>query len=145
MERFLSLTEAADFPYVSCNFNYQGELVFEPYVIRELAGKKVAFVGVCTPETITTSTPRFFKDESGEYVYGFMADETGESLYAAVQSAVDAARAEGAEYVICLGHLGNVLASAPYNYADVISHTSGINALLDGHSHDTDQVVIMII
>ncbi len=140
MERFLDLTKKANFPYISCNFNKEGELVFEPYIIKEFDGVKIAFVGMTTPKTITSSTPKYFQNEAGEFVYGFMQDETGEKLYAAVQSAVDAARAEGAAYVVAMGHMGNEASCQPWTYADVIAHTTGIDAFLDGHSHDTDQV-----
>ena len=142
MDRFLSLTEKADFPYISCNFNYEGELVFEPYVIKDLGGAKIAFVGVTTPKTLTSSTPTYFKNDAGEFVYGFFQDDTGEGVYEAVQSAVDSARAEGADYVVVMGHLGNEAESAPWTYADVIENTNGIDVFLDGHSHDTDQVVM---
>ena len=142
LDRFLDLTEKADFPYVSCNFCREGERVFEPYVIREFDGVKLAFVGVTTPTTLTSSTPRFFQDDDGNYLYGFMQSEGGAALYKAVQNAADGARAEGADYVILLAHLGNDGASSPYNYADVIGHTAGIDAVLDGHSHDTDKVVM---
>ena len=142
MEPFLALTEKANFPYISCNFNHNGELVFDPYVIRELGGAKIAFVGVTTPETLRSSTPRYFQDENGEFVYGFLQDETGEAVYNAVQNAVDAARAEGADYVVVMGHLGNEEECRPWTYADVISNTNGIDVFLDGHSHDTDQVVM---
>ena len=142
MEQFLALAERADFDYISCNFNKSGELVFQPYVIRELDGLKVAFVGVTTPETLTSSTPRYFQDENGEFVYGFFQDESGEGVYSAVQSAVDDARAEGADYVVVMGHLGNEEACRPWTYDDVISNTNGIDVFLDGHSHDTDQVVM---
>ena len=142
MPRFLELVEKADFPYISCNFTYLDELVFEPYIIKEAAGKKIGFVGVTTPLTITASTPVYFQDENGEYVYGFMSDDTGERVYQAVQSAVDAARAEGADYVYVIGHMGNGAEFKPWTYADVISHTDGIDVFLDGHSHDTDQVVM---
>ena len=142
MDRFLELTEMADFPYINANFNKDGELVFDPYVIEEIEGVKIAFVGVTTPKTITSSTPKYFQDDEGNFIYGFMQDETGEKLYAAVQSAVDAAIAEGADYVIAMAHLGNEATCAPYTYADVIANTTGIDAFLDGHSHDTDQVVM---
>jgi len=140
MDTFLALTEKANFPYISCNFNKNGELVFDPYVIKEADGLKIAFVGVTTPETLTSSTPRYFQDEEGNYIYGFMEDETGKGVYNAVQSAVDAARAEGADYVIAMGHLGNEVECQPWTYADVISNTIGIDVFLDGHSHDTDQI-----
>ena len=142
MERFLELTKKASFPYISVNFNKEGELVFRPYVIKEFDGVKIAFVGVTTPTTPRTSTPRYFKDENGNYIYGFMQDENGEAVYAAVQKAVDDARAEGAQYVILMGHLGDEEESTPWKYSDVLGNTTGIDAMLDGHSHDTNQVVM---
>ena len=142
MDQFLSLAEKAKFQYISCNFNKDGELVFEPYVIKELGGAKVAFVGVTTPKTLTSSTPKYFQNEKGEFVYGFFQDDTGEGVYKAVQKAVDDARAEGAEYVIVLGHMGNEEECRPWTYADVIENTTGIDAFLDGHSHDTEQVTM---
>ena len=142
MERFMSLTKKADFDYISCNFTYNDELVFKPYVIRELAGKKIAFVGVTTPKTMTSSAPSNFKNEAGEYVYSFLEDATGESVYNAVQTAADAARAEGADHVVVMAHLGEKETGHPWNYDDVISHTSRIDVFLDGHSHDTKQVKV---
>jgi len=142
MDQFLDLAKNASFTYISCNFNREGELIFDPYVIRELDGVKVAFVGVTTPQTLISSTPRYFQNEDGEYIYGFFQDETGEGVYNAVQNAVDSARAEGAEYVVVLAHLGNEEECRPWTYADVISNVSGIDVFLDGHSHDTDQVVM---
>jgi len=142
MDRFLELTKKANFPYISCNFNKEGELVFEPWLMKEIGGLKIAFVGVTTPDTLRSSTPKYFMDDNGEFIYGFMADATGEALYNAVQQSVDAARAEGADYVILMGHLGNETEVSPWMYSDVISHCSGIDAMLDGHSHDTDQVVM---
>ena len=142
MDNFLALTEKADFDYISCNFNHEGELVFKPYVIRELGGAKIAFVGVSTPKTLSTSTPKYFQDENGEFVYGFCQDETGEGVYNAVQTAVDAAREEGAEFVVVMGHMGNEEECRPWTYDDVIVNTTGIDVFLDGHSHDTDQVIV---
>ncbi len=138
MDRFMELTEMADFPYISCNFNHNGETVFEPYLIKEVNGQKIGFVGITTPETITSSTPTYFMDESGEYVYDFMGDESGEKLYEAVQKAVDDARSSGADYIYVMAHLGNEAKCEPWTYADVISHTNGIDVFFDGHSHDTD-------
>ena len=140
MERFFELSKMANFPYVSCNFNKGGELQFAPYVVKEFDGVKIAFVGISTPKTLTSSTPKYFQDENGNFIYGFFEDETGEGLYNAVQKAVDDARAEGATFVVALAHLGNEAECSPYTYADVIANTTGINALLDGHSHDTNHV-----
>lgn len=73
----------------------------------------------------------------------FFEDETGEKLYAAVQKAVDGARAESAQSVIIMTHLGNEDEYKPCTYADVIASTTVINAMLDGHSDDTDHVEML--
>ena len=142
MDRFLELAEKADYPYISCNFVKEGERVFDAYLIREVDDMKIGFVGVTTPLTLTTSTPGYFQDEEGNYIYGFLQDHTGEGVYQAVQEAVDAARADGADFVVLMGHLGNEAECEPWTYADVLSHTNGIDVMFDGHSHDTDQVVV---
>ena len=114
MDRFFELVDRANFPYISCNFNKEGKLVFAPYVIKEFDGVKIAFVGVDTPATLRSSTPKYFQNEAGEYIYGFKQDDSGEKLYAAVQDAVDSARAEGAAYVIMMAHLGNETEVSPW-------------------------------
>ena len=136
MDVFMSLREKAEFPYISANFcDLEGNPILDPYVIKELGGWKVAFVGVSTPETFTKSTPTFFQDEEGNYIYSFCQGEDGANLYAAVQKAVDAARAEGAEIVVAMSHLGTDGSSVPYTSSDLIVNTTGIDVVLDGHSH----------
>ena len=135
MEQFLALAEKAEFPYVSVNFNKEGEPVFDPYVIIEAEGAKIAFLGICTPKTITTSTPTYFQNEAGEYIYGFCQGEEGAELYNAVQASVDAARAEGADFVIAMAHLGIEYDCTPWTSSEVINNTTGIDVVLDGHSH----------
>ena len=142
-DRFLDLAKMADYPYISCNFNYQGKMLFDSYVILEAAGLKIAFVGVTTPNTIGESSPSHFQNAEGEYVYGFFQeDKTGKLLYSAVQDAVDAARDEGADLVYVMGHCGMDEHDRPWTYADIIANTRGIDVFLDGHSHDTEQVVM---
>ena len=141
-DHFLELAKKADFPYICCNFTKNGKLVFEPYIIKEAGGMKIAFVGVDTPQSLVTSAPEHFKDKSGKLVYGFREGGHGQQLYDAVQKAVDSARAEGADYVYVLGHLGNNPGASPWTCEDVISHTNGVDVLLDGHSHDTEQMVV---
>ncbi len=142
MERFFELADMADFPYISCNFNKEGDLLFEPYKIIEAAGMKIGFVGVTTPETIIESTPAYFCNEEGDQIYQFKNGGNGEELYETIQDAVDSARKEGAEYIYLIGHLGNEDVCHPWNCYDVIENTTGIDVLLDGHSHDTGQLVI---
>ena len=142
MDRFLSLAEQASFPYVSCNFVHEGEQVFAPYVMVEAGGRKLAFLGVTTPETLTASVPAHFQNEAGEFIYGFLQDKTGDGVCGAIQAAADAARAEGAEEVILLAHLGNKAQGAPFTYGDVLARTKGIDMCFDGHGHDTDQAEV---
>ena len=142
VEHFLDLAKKANFPYISCNFNKDGELLFDPWLIKEVGGRKIGFVGVTTPDTLRASTPTYFMDENNNYIYGFLQDKTGQPLYDAVQKAVDDCRAAGADYVILMGHLGNETECSPWMYNEVIENVSGIDAMLDGHSHDTDQVIV---
>ena len=142
MDRFMELTEMAEFPYICCNLMKNGETVFPDHIVIEAAGMKIGFVGAVTPTTLYSSTPAYFQNENGEYIYSFLQGDDGTALYEAVQKAADAARKEGADYVYLLAHLGNVAAWSPWTYADVISNTRGIDAVLDGHSHDTDQIVM---
>ena len=131
------VNEVAEFPYVCCNLIdlKAGKPLFDAYKILEAKGKKIAFVGVDTPETFVKSTPTYFQDAEGNYIYSFCEGKEGATLYAAVQKAVDDAKAEGADYVIVVGHLGVEAESAPYRSTDVIANVSGIDAFIDGHSH----------
>lgn len=143
MENFLEIAGNSTFPYICCNLMKDGETVLEPYMIFDKGGKKIAFIGVTTPRTITSSTPKYFQDENGNFIYDFLqADKTGQAVYDAIQKSADNARAEGADYVILLGHLGMYAADKPWDYASVAANTSGIDAILDGHSHDSDQVTV---
>ena len=142
VDRFLELSDLANFTYVSCNFNQDGQLLLTPYVTRLLGGHLVAFIGVTTPKTLTSIAPRQFMNEDGKFIYSFYQDDYGRYLYNAVQKAVDNARVEGAEYIVLLGHLGNADENHPWTCGDIISNTNGIDVLLDSQSHDTEQLVI---
>lgn len=136
MDQFKKNVELAKFQYVCCNFiDDKGEAVLKPYTIIEKAGKKIAFVGIDTPEAFTKSTPKYFQDGEGNFIYSFCEGNNGQELYDKVQETVDAARAEGADYVIALAHLGIDYQSAPWTASEVIENTTGIDVMLDGHSH----------
>ena len=124
--------------YICSNFcTADGETVFEPYRIFEIAGKKIAFVGVDTPSTFTKSPIALLTDDQGAPMYDFMADETGEKLTACVQKNVDDARSKGADFVILLAHLGNGDGDEPrFHSKHLIAQTNGIDVLIDGHSHE---------
>ena len=142
MERALELVEKANYPYISANFYHEadgikGDTVLDAYKLFEVGGRKIAFVGLTTPETFTKSTPAYFQDEDGNYIYGISGGEDGAALYADAQTAIDAARAAGAEYIIGLAHLGDDPASQPWTSEELIANTTGLDALIDGHSHST--------
>ena len=138
LDRFMELREKhAKFPFVASNFKdiKNNKLVLEPYKVLEANGKKIAFIGIATPETITKSTPKFFQDENGEYIYSFEAGNNGKDLYDSVQNSIDKAKAEKVDYIVALGHMGVDKQSEPWTSRDIIKNTSGIDVFLDGHSH----------
>lgn len=142
MLRALSVAKNGKIPYVSCNFyeeknGVRGDNVLDSYQMFTKNGKKIAIVGITTPESFTKSTPAYFQDEHGNYIYGISGGTDGQALYADVQKAIDAAKAEGADYIIGLGHLGVDNSSAPWRSTDVIANTTGLDAFIDGHSHTT--------
>lgn len=142
MERCLQVTKDSNYPYVSCNFHTlkNGAVdknVLDSFKIIEKSGKKIAFVGITTPQTFTSSTPAYFQDGNGNYIYGIHGGSDGKALYESVQKAVDEAKAAGADIIIALGHLGVDPSSAPWTSEDVIANTTGLNAFIDGHSHTT--------
>lgn len=142
MEKALANVEAADFPYISCNFYHEndgvrGENILEStHTFETAGGLKVAFVGITTPEAFIKSTPAYFQDENGNYIYGISGGEDGAALAADVQTAIDAVK-ETADVVIALGHLGDDPACQPWTSEEVIADVSGLNAFIDGHSHST--------
>ena len=142
MDGCMQIVQWAQYPYVSCNFyeevnGVREENVLPSYQIFDCGTEKLAIVGITTPESFTKSTPSYFQDESGNYIYGISGGEDGSALYADVQSAIDSAVAEGATKVIALGHLGDDLSSQPWTSAEVIANVSGLSAFIDGHSHST--------
>ena len=139
MDRLLELSDQLNCGYYSCNFTdlRTGESVFEPYKIMDFGQVQVAFVGATTPESFTKSTPKYFQDDSGNYIYGFCEDETGQALYSRIQETVDEVRTAGADYVILVGHLGNAGITPRWASQAVVANTDGIDAVIDGHSHET--------
>ena len=147
METFLDIAEnKAQYEYISSNFCNltSNECVFEPYAIKDVNGVQIAFVGITTPETITKSTPEFFKDENGNFIYGFPVypgGMTNEDLYENVQQSVDEAIADGADIVVAIGHTGILETSDGWKSTDIIANTDGIDYYIDAHSHETIESV----
>ena len=127
--RLMELSDSLNATIVSANLVQKGTStpLFKPYVLRQVGSKKIAFVGVLTPQTLVGESYAF-ADESLKTLY----DIPAENIFKLVQSAVDDARKAGADYVILLSHLGLV---PPVSSVEVVQKTTGIDAVLDGHSH----------
>ena len=137
MDRAKAIMKEADFPYLSCNWvDLRTTLRVLPSVkVFVRGGRRIAFVGATTPETFTKSTPAYFMDKAQrKYIYDIQGGEDGKKLYDAVQKAIDKAKLL-ADVVIGLGHLGVDPSSSPWTSEEVIAHTSGFDAFIDGHSH----------
>ncbi len=143
MPRLRELLAKANAQYLCCNVTYTGEGLSaledtKPYEIVKYGKYKVAFVGISTPMTCYSTSPMIF-EEDGVQVYDFNLGENGTLFYAAVQKTVNDAKKHGADFVIALAHVGTDAADAPYNVPELVANTTGIDAVLDGHSH-TDYV-----
>ena len=137
MDRAKELMRDADFPYLSCNWvDLRTNLRVLPEIkVFVRGGVRIAFVGITTPETFTKSTPSYFMNKAQtKYIYDILGGEDGQKLYSAVQKAVDKAKCL-ADVVIGLGHLGVDPSSSPWTSEEVIAHTTGFDAFIDGHSH----------
>ena len=132
--------DMAEYPYVSCNFHNEadgacGENVLNSYELLQAGEETIAIIGITTPETFTKTTPAYFQDEEGNFIYGIAGGDDGSELYAAVQKAIDEAKEAGATKVIGLGHLGDDLSSMPWTSEETIANVCGFHAFIDGHSH----------
>ena len=142
MEGTMNVIEWAEFPYTSCNFyheeaNVRNDNVLDPFVTYTFGDDVIAIIGITTPESFTKSTPAYFQDDNGNYIYGIAGGDDGAKLYADVQDAINDAKTAGATTVIALGHLGDDPASKPWTSEETIANTVGLDAFIDGHSHST--------
>lgn len=136
MERLAELVGMMDTKPVCCNFQKiaEAESYFEPYTIVSYGDVDIAYIGITTPSTITSSSPAQFKDENGEYIYTFNPT----ALYDIVQDNIDSAKSAGADYVIALSHIGyadDETYGDLEDIEDLIVNTDGFDVVLDAHSH----------
>ncbi len=133
LQRLFEIRDSLHTKPVCSNFYKSGEdtPVFEPYVIKSYGDVDVAYIGITTPDTLTSSSPVQFMDQEGRYIYNF----SGETLYSTVQKAVDSAKVAGADYIVGLSHLGTEDVYEKWSAQTLIKNTAGFDAVLDGHSH----------
>ena len=108
-------------------FDENGHPIFDEYYVYTTSqGARIGFFGINTPESQTKVNPTLVKG------LGFVF---GEDLYAVAQNNVDELRAMGVDTVICIGHLGVDPSAAPNRSTDLLENVTGIDFLIDGHSH----------
>lgn len=140
MEQLKKNIQLSKAQYLNCNFSYTGSdedwvrEATKPYEIKTYGKTKVAFIGVSTPWSISSSSPIKFM-EDGKIAYSF-SNETTEKFYENVQKYVDECRQKGANYVVLLTHLGTQIETdSPYTSIELIENTTGVDVVLDAHSH----------
>jgi len=133
LPRLIELQEMSDTKFLSCNFTKIEEdtSYFEPYTIVSYGNVDIAYIGITTPETITSAYPSQFKNDNGEIIYTFNEDK----LYEVVQANIDAVEDVGADYVIALSHIGYSEAEELFDITDIIQNTDGFDVVLDAHAH----------
>ena len=136
LDRLQELVDMMETKPVCCNFQEIGEdtSYFDPYKIVSYGDVDIAYIGITTPSTISSSSPAQFKDENGNYKYSFNPT----TLYEVVQENIDAAEAEGAEYIIAISHIGyaeDEIYGDLEDVEDLIKNTDGLDVVLDAHSH----------
>ena len=125
----------ADFAILDANVLYNGSVAFEDNMVFTAPdGTKIGVFGPDTPETATKAHPAKIQGVT------FLA---GEDLYDCAQEQVDALTAEGCNYVICLGHLGIDDESVGNRSIDLLENVDGIDLFIDGHSHSTQNDIIL--
>ncbi len=103
-----------------------GKSIFDGHTIIEKDGVKIGFFGMETPEASTKANPALIKG---------LKFPAGKEMYAIAQKEVDALKAEGADIIVCLAHLGVDGESEPNRSYDLYKNVKGIDFVIDGHSH----------
>ncbi len=133
-----TLAEKATFPILAANVKYNDANAFGDHVVLTTAsGAKVGLFGLDTPETASKAHPAKI---AGVKFAG------GEEMYAVAQAEVDALKAAGADYIICLGHLGidDETAATANRSIDLLAKVTGIDVFVDGHSHSTLEDIVAV-
>lgn len=132
VKRMQELLPQLKAPIVCANFFKTGASTpcYAPYAICRYGDKRIAFVGVVTPETMESERFSFY-DTNDSLLY----DLRPKDVSLLVQAAVDKARGEGADYVVVLSHLGEQQPKIGITSHQLVAATRGIDAVLDGHTH----------
>lgn len=129
--QMFNLTEALNAQVVCANLkNVQTNAhPYPSYHIISYGEVDVAYIGFTTT---TSGTVTSLSNEQGNPLYSFMRNE----FYENAQSFIDEARKNGADYVVALAHLGDSEKPGGHpNSIGLISNTTGLDAVIDGHDH----------
>ena len=124
--------------YISSNYCYKKnkESIYPPYKIIEKSGKKIGFIGVATPETLTKSYLITLLDDKGELIYDFLTENHNQELYERVQKHIDELQEKKVDYIIILAHMGKGGDSLEEDTSiELLKNLKNVNALIDGHTH----------
>ena len=137
MDALDDIVELFEGTYVCVNFcTSDGTPIFSPGIILDAGEMQIGFVGADTPDTYIKTSIKNILDDSGQPMYDFLVDRDGSKLRGALQDSVDELRREGADVVILLSHLGdNEGVSEQYRTSNIMEGVNGIDAILDGHTH----------
>jgi 2',3'-cyclic-nucleotide 2'-phosphodiesterase / 3'-nucleotidase / 5'-nucleotidase len=102
----------------------------KPYKVIKVGGKRIAFIGLSTPETLYKTKPEIVKDLE------FRDPAESANYWAEYLKANDQA-----DYIIALTHLGAFQDSKSKEItgeaAELAKNSTGIDAIVSGHTHTT--------
>lgn len=128
-DNLMTILESADFDVLCANAYRNGSLVFDANTTFTMEdGTVIGVFGLATPETATKANPTKLNGVT------FLA---GDDLYDCATEQVAALTEAGADYIVCLGHLGIDSSSAPNRSIDLLNNVDGIDLFIDSHSHST--------
>ena len=124
--------------YISCNYclSKDKKSIYPGYKIIEKGNKKIAFIGISHPHTLSKSNLIKIKDENGKQFYDFLTENHNQKLFNRIQEQINEVKKEGADYVILLAHLGiGGDVSEENTSSGILKNLENIDAIIDGHTH----------
>jgi 5'-nucleotidase len=123
--RLNELKNMMNFDLISANVKSAstGETVYEEGVIKEIAGIKVGFFGISSPETATKTNPK--------NVEGVLFEDPA----TAAADAVAALKEQGATVIVGVTHLGLDENTLEGERSTAVAAVEGVDLVIDGHSH----------
>jgi sulfur-oxidizing protein SoxB len=103
-----------------------GDMVFNPYVMKNMNGVQVAIIGQAFPYT-PIANPRYF---TPDWTFGIQEEN--------LQKTIDEVKSKGAKVVVLLSHNGMDVD------LKMASRVSGLHAIMGGHTHDGVPVPVQV-